>query len=199
MMARIACGPPTILESDTRLLPNGPGPHILRARTDPTTGGPLEEAMREADLPAEHSEAEEKARIPATDELPRGTRGAEDAASARPRPAVSLIWRVRGHAAFRDLARAPARRHGALSARLAPGNPGDPPRVAYAIPRVVGGAVDRNRLRRRLRAAVRDLEPELVPGGAYLLSVGPALVNTTPAELRDAVRTVLRGTRESVR
>ena len=112
-----------------------------------------------------NSEAEEEARIPATDAHPRGTRGAEDAAPARPRPAVGLIWRVRGHATFRDLARAPVRRHGALGARLAPGDPGDPPRVAYAIPRAVGGAVDRNRLRRRLRAAVRDLEPELVPGG----------------------------------
>jgi ribonuclease P protein component len=71
--------------------------------------------------------------------------------------------------------------------------------VAYAIPRAVGGAVDRNRLRRRLRATVRDLEPELVPGGAYLLSVGPALMTTSPTELRDQVRTVLRRTRESVR
>lgn len=155
--------------------------------------------MREADLPAEHSEAEEEARIPATDEFPRGTRGAEDAASARPRPAVSLIWRVRGHGTFRDLARAPVRRHGALSARLAPGSPGEPPRVAYAIPRAVGRAVDRNRLRRRLRATVRELEPELVPGGAYLLSVGPALMTMSPAELRDQVRMVLRRTRESVR
>ena len=52
---------------------------------------------------------------------PRGTRRAQDAPPARPRPAVGLIWRVRGHATFRDLARAPVRRHGALSARLAPG------------------------------------------------------------------------------
>ena len=154
--------------------------------------------MREADLPAEPAEAQQEARIPSADAHPRGTQRAQDAASARPRPAVRLIWRVRGHATFRDLARAPVRRHGALSARLAPGNPGDPPRVAYAVPRAVGGAVDRNRLRRRLRATVRDLEPELVPGGAYLLSVGPALMTTSPTELRDTVRTVLRRTREPV-
>jgi ribonuclease P protein component len=152
--------------------------------------------MREADLPAEHSEAEEKARIPAADELPRGSGRPEDAPSARPRPPVGLIWRVRGHAMFRDLARAPVRRHGALSARLAPGDPAAPPRVAYAIPRAVGGAVERNRLRRRLRATVHDLEPELVPGGSYLLSVGPALVKTTPTELRDAVQAVLAAVRE---
>jgi ribonuclease P protein component len=43
-------------------------------------------------------------------------------------------------------------------------------RVAYAISRAVGGAVDRNRLRRRLRAIVRDTE--LAPG-AYLVAVSP--------------------------
>jgi hypothetical protein len=46
---------------------------------------------------------------------------------------------------------------------------------------------------------MRDLEPELVPGGAYLLSVGPALMTTTPAELRDTVRTLIRRTREDAR
>ncbi len=71
--------------------------------------------------------------------------------------------------------------------------------MAYAIGRAVGGAVERNRLRRRLRAAVRELESELVPGGAYLLSVGPALMTTTPAELRDTVRNVLRRVREGSR
>ena len=155
--------------------------------------------MREADLPAEHSEAEEEARIPAADAHPSGTRGPQDASPSRPRPAVGLIWRVRGHASFRDLARAPVRRHGALSARLRPGDPAQPARVAYAVPRAVGGAVERNRLRRRLRAAVRDLEPELVPGGAYLLSAGPALMTTTATELRDALRTVLRAVGEGVR
>jgi ribonuclease P protein component len=44
-------------------------------------------------------------------------------------------------------------------------------RVAYAVSRAVGGAVDRNRVRRRLRAIVRraDLAP-----GAYLVAVAPA-------------------------
>lgn len=155
--------------------------------------------MREADLPAEHSEAQEEARIPAADELPRGTSRVEDAPPARSRPAFGLIWRVRGHATFRDLARAPVRRRGALSARLARGYADDPPRVAYAIPRAIGGAVERNRIRRRLRAVVRDLEPELVPGGAYLLSVGPALMKTSPVELRDEVRGLLRSAREQAR
>jgi ribonuclease P protein component len=68
--------------------------------------------------------------------------------------------------------------------------------VAYAVPKAVGGAVERNRLRRRLRAAVRDLEPELVAGGRYLLSAGPAALKTSPAELADSLRIVLRAARE---
>jgi ribonuclease P protein component len=47
-------------------------------------------------------------------------------------------------------------------------------RVAYSVGRKVGGAVVRNRVRRRLRAAVRELDALLVPGAAYLVSAGPA-------------------------
>jgi ribonuclease P protein component len=47
-----------------------------------------------------------------------------------------------------------------------------PPRVAYAVGRRVGGAADRNRLRRRLRAIVGEAAPGLAPG-AYLVAAGP--------------------------
>jgi ribonuclease P protein component len=152
--------------------------------------------MREADLPAEPAEAQQEARISSANAHPRGAQRAEDASPARPRSAFRLIWRVRGHATFRDLARAPARRHGAFGARLLSGRPDQPPSVAYAVPRAVGGAVERNRLRRRLRAAVRELESELVPGGVYLLSAGPGAMKTDPDELRDTLRAVLRAARE---
>ena len=46
----------------------------------------------------------------------------------------------------------------------------DDVQVAYAISTKVGGAVVRNRIRRRLRAAVAALA-ESMPGGAYLYSV----------------------------
>jgi len=154
--------------------------------------------MREADLPAEPAEAQQEARISSTDAYPRGSQRGEDASAARSRPALRLIWRVRGHATFRELARAPARRHGALRARLLPGDPSQPPSVAYAVPRAVGGAVERNRLRRRLRAMVRELDAELVPGGHYLLSAGPAAMKTTTSELRDTLRAVLRTARERI-
>jgi ribonuclease P protein component len=155
--------------------------------------------MREADLPAEPAEAQQEARISSADADPRGTQRAEDASPARPRQAVRLIRRVRGHGTFRDLARTPSRRRGALGARLLPGDPSEPPAVAYSIPRAVGGAVERNRLRRRLRATVRDLEPELVPGGRYLVSVGPAVSDLSPTELRSTLCELLRAVREAAR
>ncbi len=60
--------------------------------------------------------------------------------------------------------------------------------VAFAIPRRVGNAVVRNRLRRQLRAILVDMTPEL-PKGSLLISVGPELVGRGPGELRnDMVR-----------
>ena len=47
---------------------------------------------------------------------------------------------------------------------------GDPPRVGYTASRKVGGAVVRNRARRRLRAAVHDvLTARAKPGCDYVL------------------------------
>lgn len=40
--------------------------------------------------------------------------------------------------------------------------------VAFAVPRKVGSAVERNRIRRRLRAAVDGLDPA-PPAGSYLI------------------------------
>lgn len=58
-------------------------------------------------------------------------------------------------------------------------------RVAYAVSRAVGGAVDRNRLRRRLRAIVRDTE--LAPG-AYVVAVSPSAALLAFDELAAHVR-----------
>ncbi len=68
----------------------------------------------------------------------------------------------------------------------------EPPRVAYAVGRGVGGAVVRNRVRRRLRAATRAHAAEFLPGHAYLVGAGRAAASTSYAalsvSLHDAVR-----------
>ncbi|CAN5582308.1 hypothetical protein BH20ACT2_BH20ACT2_18450 [soil metagenome] len=67
-----------------------------------------------------------------------------------------------------------------------------PPRVAFAVGRVVGGAVVRNRLRRRLRTVVAELAAD--PGlrsGAYLVGAGPAAVALPYEQLKASVARTL--------
>ena len=66
-----------------------------------------------------------------------------------------------------------------------------PPRVAYAIGRPVGNAVERNRLRRRLRAVVADHAGLLRDDTAYLLGAGPRATAMSHAELSGAVAALL--------
>ncbi len=73
---------------------------------------------------------------------------------------------------------------------MVPVEPG-PPRVAYAIGRPVGNAVERNRLRRRLRAVVADHAHLLRDDTAYLLGAAPRATAMTQAELAGAVAVLL--------
>ena len=67
-----------------------------------------------------------------------------------------------------------------------PGDPAQPPRVAFAVGRKAGGAVVRNRVRRRLRAVVREVEPLLQPG-AYLVGAGGEAGSMSYGELKATV------------
>lgn len=62
-----------------------------------------------------------------------------------------------------------------------------PPRVAYAVGRGVGNAVARNRLRRRLREAVRGHAALLQPASAYLVGAGPEALDMSWNALSEAV------------
>lgn len=71
--------------------------------------------------------------------------------------------------------------------------------MAYAVGRRTGGAVQRNRIRRRLRAAIRRTGDQLRPGTAYLVGAG-AEVLTVPfdelaATLAELVTRAHRATR----
>ena len=63
--------------------------------------------------------------------------------------------------------------------------------VAYSINRKVGGAVVRNRWRRRLRAIAAEAEVALAPG-AYLVGIGPDVRDLKFAELRERVVETMR-------
>ena len=99
---------------------------------------------------------------------------------------MATIWRLSDPAAFARL-RSTRRRARAGALWLAwtpPEDPSCPPRVAFAIGRRVGGAVVRNRLRRRLRAA---LGAGGLPAGDYLVGATPAAAAATWDELNGLV------------
>jgi ribonuclease P protein component len=61
----------------------------------------------------------------------------------------------------------------------------DEPRLGYAVPKGSGSAVDRNRVKRRLREAWRERLPQVPLGRDYVLIARPSLGETL--ETRDAV------------
>jgi ribonuclease P protein component len=147
--------------------------------------------MREEDVSAEQPEAEEEARLPSPHADARGSRRDPSASGQGPRHPDGLIWRVRDRASFRALAAGSRRRRGVLTVTCAPAGTDGPPRVAYVVGRRVGGAVARNRVRRRLRAVVRAESSALVPAHVYLVGAGPAAATTSYSELRDTFRAIL--------
>ncbi|WP_426570674.1 ribonuclease P protein component [Aquihabitans sp. McL0605] len=85
-------------------------------------------------------------------------------------------------------------RRGPLSATYLAVDGDGATQVAYAITKRVGGAVERNRLRRRLRAVFADLAREgrgAVPEGVLLVSAGPEASDRDPEELRNDVKRLL--------
>ena len=79
---------------------------------------------------------------------------------------------------------------------VAVGSGSEPPRVAYAIGSRVGGAVVRNRVRRRLRAATRSHAAALEAGHAYLVGATPAAAGASYADLSTALHDALCALRE---
>jgi ribonuclease P protein component len=65
-------------------------------------------------------------------------------------------------------------------------------RVGMSTPRTLGGAVQRNRVRRRLRELIRERLGRIGPGWDMLLIARPAAANASHAELGAAIDTLLR-------
>ena len=106
--------------------------------------------------------------------------------------------RVHGRVTFRVLAASPRQaRSGPVTVHfLASDDGGGGVSAAYAVGRHVGGAVVRNRWRRRLRAIAAEASSDLAPG-AYLIGVGRGVIGLRFGELRERVfRTMERASRQ---
>lgn len=100
------------------------------------------------------------------------------------------VWRLADPRDFEALRKSRRRtRCGSLTVAWAPGSEAEPPRVAYAVGRRVGGAVVRNRLRRRLRAVMSECRP---PPGHYLVSAQPAAASLSTSQLKALVSQALQ-------
>ena len=156
--------------------------------------------MREEDLSTEQPQAKQEARFSPAHANEGGPCSAAQPSVQGPIPPVGLIWPIRERSTFRALAQGRRRRRGVLMVTCAVvGSRSDPPRVAYAVGRGVGGAVVRNRVRRRLRTATRLHAAELVSGTAYLVSARAAASTSSYAELSSSLHEALRALREDRR
>jgi ribonuclease P protein component len=100
-----------------------------------------------------------------------------------------VVWRIQDRATFEALRRSERRaRRGPVSVTYAAGE-SPSPRIAYAVGKRVGKAVVRNRLRRRLRAAVSGLTG-LQPG-AYLVAADPGAAGLSYEDLRTKVASAM--------
>lgn len=79
-----------------------------------------------------------------------------------------------------------------MTVTWAPVLPTAPPQVGFAVGKRVGGAVQRNRLRRRLRAIATEVAADLTPG-AYLIGAAPEAAALPFRELRTIVSDLLLG------
>jgi ribonuclease P protein component len=105
-----------------------------------------------------------------------------------------LIDRVRERHAFARLGREGTRiRRSALWCSWCPDPASTATSVAFAITRAYGPAVNRNRLRRRLRSILRELErSEPLPPILLLIGVRPQPIELTFDQLEDELTALIR-------
>jgi ribonuclease P protein component len=150
--------------------------------------GVPEEASSEAHLPAKRPQARQAPRVPSPHVDPCRPSDRAEPSGQGSDPAVGLTGKIRRRGTF-ELLRAEGIkvRRGPLAMTYV--DDGEPTaRVAYAVPRRVGTAVERNRIRRRLRAVLADqpLQP-----GAHLVSADRSVLTLSHTELVARVGSVL--------
>ncbi len=155
------------------------------------------EESSEAHLPTQCPSSLQAPRLPQEDVDPRRARRGAQPTPQGPRPAVRLIVPLRDRRTLRLVGDQGRRgRSGPVSVRHAGTPDRDRCLVAFAIGRQTGTAVVRNRIRRRLRAALSDLAAaDGVPAGAVVVSAGAPVVGAPfPSVRADLRRALARAT-----
>ncbi len=167
----------------------GPGPQPSRLKCSaPAADAPRGPGgRREADIPAQHAQASEEARLPLADAHQGRPSGAQEPAGQRPPTDLGVTGRIRRGAQFRAFAAGTRCRRGPLAITVAPSLQPGIPRIGYTISRAVGPAVVRNRLRRQLRHAFASVAPRLDDQSAYLVSATRGATTLTYGELERLV------------
>jgi ribonuclease P protein component len=150
--------------------------------------------MSEAHVPTQYSSPGQEPRLPSSHVDSRRSRHPVGPAPEGSRPAERLtrpgrLWRLRGRHNIEAARRARRTTGGPVWLRWAPAEAGavTPPEIGFAIGRRAGTAVARNRLRRRLRAALAALGADLAPG-RYLVGAGPEAAGLSFDELTACLR-----------
>jgi ribonuclease P protein component len=182
-----------------------------RRRRDrrPSTGSPpvqpVQEDPGEAHLSAEQPTPGQAPRLSSPHVGPCRSCGDPVPSAQGPSQAVGLgigtpvpVGRIRDRATFEALRHSRLRTssgrvrlvHVPAAARTDGAGAGPAVRVGFAVGRRVGGAVERNRVRRRTRAVLAEVNGTMMPG-AYLVSFAPGAAEMSFEELRTDVERAL--------
>jgi len=144
----------------------------------------------QADISAQEATSRQGARLPRPDEDSGRSARARDATRQGPAEALGLTG-DRSHNPLRLAEGGVARSHPLLVGRFVR-NDLDQTRFGFATGKRLGGAVVRNRVRRRIREALRVMAPSFQPGWDVLIIARPAIVEADQDALVGALRRVLR-------
>lgn len=158
----------------------------------------MDEDARETDVSAEQARAQASPRLPGADGHQRRHEGAEPSPRQGPQAAVGISpatpERLRKRAQFLYVQKG-TRSGGptvSVQARLRTPVDASPARAGFTATKKIGGAVVRNRCKRRLREAVRLLLPlHGAPGADYVFVAREATATAPWPALLDDVRNAL--------
>jgi ribonuclease P protein component len=173
-----------VIEATQELTCEAPSPIGASNEGRPLNGGPfisnLQGSSDEAHLPAQQSRPQAAPRLPRPDGDGRRPQGAGGAPGARPQDAVGLshgpglsaLTRRADYLAANGGRRVPMPGFVLLVRERGDGNPGM--RLGITVTKKVGGAVVRNRIKRRFRALAREVLPIGGRAGADHVLIGRA-------------------------